>query len=176
MTNRGIPSAFLRTTLHNGIGRYVCQLQRLTIKFCKEQKQSRGVRDFIENGLVDFAKNNPSVAVYAQVKRHRSPALVAEYLNGKTHIIPVAEKEAAELLEWLDFLRTRSGEDLIRMRKSQHTFSPSIQGAWTPVTNKQVFPPDFTFPNNELFQAHKFTESATDILQRLARKSTSKTD
>lgn len=38
-------------------------------------------------------------------------------VNGKTHIIPVAEKEAAELLEWLDFLRTRSGKFCYHLSK-----------------------------------------------------------
>ena len=36
-------------------------------------------REFMENEFVNFAKNNQSVAVYAHVRRHRSPKVVAEY-------------------------------------------------------------------------------------------------
>lgn len=68
-----------KAILGNGLGRYVCQLQRVTIKFCKSYGGSRGVREFIENGLVDFAKENPNVVIYMKPRRHRTPVFVAEY-------------------------------------------------------------------------------------------------
>lgn len=37
-------SGFPRPPLKNGIGRYVCQLKRVTIKFCKSHGGSRGIR------------------------------------------------------------------------------------------------------------------------------------
>jgi large subunit ribosomal protein L43 len=58
-----LKSGFPRAPLQNGLGRYVCQLQRVTIKFCKEHGASAGVRDFIENDLLDFANNYPGVVV-----------------------------------------------------------------------------------------------------------------
>ena len=39
-----IPADYVRSVLQNGVGRYVCQLQRITLKFCKSQADSRGVR------------------------------------------------------------------------------------------------------------------------------------
>ena len=36
-------------------------------------------RDFIESDLMDFAKANPGTVVYLKPRRHRSPAMVAEY-------------------------------------------------------------------------------------------------
>lgn len=74
-----IISGFPRAVLANGLGRYICQLQRITIKFCKSHGGSRGVREFIENDLVDFAKSNPNIVVYVKPRRHRSPVFVAEY-------------------------------------------------------------------------------------------------
>lgn len=35
---------FLRAPFAIGVGRYVCQLQRVTIKFCKSHGASLGVR------------------------------------------------------------------------------------------------------------------------------------
>lgn len=73
------PSEYINTNLENGTGRYVSQLQRVTFKFCKEHPGSRGIKEFIENDLVDFAKKNPSTVVYLQPKRHRRPKIYAEY-------------------------------------------------------------------------------------------------
>lgn len=56
-------SGFLRAPVYNGIGRQINQLQRVTLKFCKTHGSSQGVRNFIENYLVNFAKENQSVVV-----------------------------------------------------------------------------------------------------------------
>lgn len=74
-----LKSGFIRAPLQNGVGRYISQLQRITLKFCKSHGSSKGIREFIENNLVDFAKENPSVVLYVKPRRHRSPVLVAEY-------------------------------------------------------------------------------------------------
>ena len=74
-----LKSAFPRAVLGNGLGRYICQLQRVTIKFCKSNGGSRGVRDFIENDLINFANSNPNIVIYMKPRRHRSPVFVAEY-------------------------------------------------------------------------------------------------
>ena len=44
LTSTSQPSEFLSANLANGVGRYVCQLQRITFKFCKEHPSSRGIR------------------------------------------------------------------------------------------------------------------------------------
>lgn len=36
-------------------------------------------RQFLENDLIDFAKDNPGVVVYVKPRRHRSPVIKAEY-------------------------------------------------------------------------------------------------
>lgn len=44
MTARGSPSRFLSAVLHNGVGRYVRQLQRLQLLFSPTAADSRGAR------------------------------------------------------------------------------------------------------------------------------------
>lgn len=44
MSHATIPSGFVKSVLQNGVGRYVCQLQRLTLVFCKSSADSRGLR------------------------------------------------------------------------------------------------------------------------------------
>ncbi|CAH1975353.1 unnamed protein product [Acanthoscelides obtectus] len=70
---------FINVPLQNGVGRYVSQLQRVVLKFCKNNGSSRGMREFIESGLVNFAKENPGVVVYLKPRRHRSAVIKAEY-------------------------------------------------------------------------------------------------
>ena len=55
----------------NGLARFIPQLARLTLKFCKESPQSFGVRQFIELDAVEFAKRNPHVAIYLKPRRNR---------------------------------------------------------------------------------------------------------
>lgn len=74
-----LKSGFPRAPLANGIGRYICQLQRITLKFCKSSGSSRGFRDFIETELVNFAKENPGIVVYVKPRRHKTPVISAEY-------------------------------------------------------------------------------------------------
>ncbi len=82
----------------NGLGRFVPQLARVTLKFCKESPSSSGVRNFIETDIVEFARHHPHVAVYLKPRRNRSPVLVAEYcesvqqfflLNTATFVFPL---------------------------------------------------------------------------------------
>ena len=47
MSHRSLPSTFVKTVLHNGVGRYVCQMSRVTLKFCKSQADSRGMRSLL---------------------------------------------------------------------------------------------------------------------------------
>lgn len=44
MTARGTPSRFLQSVLQNGVGRYVCQLKRMSLIFSKKGQGSLGVR------------------------------------------------------------------------------------------------------------------------------------
>jgi len=44
MTGRGSPSRFLAAVLHNGVGRYVRQLQRLQLLFSPTAADARGAR------------------------------------------------------------------------------------------------------------------------------------
>jgi large subunit ribosomal protein L43 len=79
INNLFLKSGYVAAPLANGVGRFVLQCQRMTIKFCKSHGGSRGVRDFIENDLVAFARDNPGVVMYLKPRRHRSPVVVAEY-------------------------------------------------------------------------------------------------
>ncbi|KAL6094572.1 mrpl43 [Pungitius sinensis] len=136
MTSRGTASRFLKSVLQNGVGRYVCQLKRVSIRFSKKGQSSLGVREFIEEGVVDYAKSNPSTVVYVSPQPCRVPKIVAEYLNGNVREEIVTGKTSPQISELLTKLTDQSGLDIIRIRKPFHTDSPSIQGQWHPFTNR----------------------------------------
>ncbi|KAG8586685.1 hypothetical protein GDO81_005450 [Engystomops pustulosus] len=136
MTARGTPSRFLQSVLHNGVGRYVCQLKRLTLVFSKDAQPSRGAREYIEEKVVDFAKQNPGIVVYISPKPCRVPKLVGEYLNGSVREEDINSKTAEEIAQLIQKMANQSGLDIIRIRKPYHTDNPSIQGQWHLFTNK----------------------------------------
>ncbi|XP_044034325.1 39S ribosomal protein L43, mitochondrial [Siniperca chuatsi] len=138
MTSRGTPSRFLQSVLQNGVGRYVCQLKRISIIFSKNAQSSLGVREFIEEGVVDYAKKNPATVVYVSPQACRIPKIVAEYLNGNVREEIVTSKTSPQISELLTKLTNQSGLDVIRIRKPFHTDNPSIQGQWHPFTNRPL--------------------------------------
>ncbi|XP_061409066.1 large ribosomal subunit protein mL43 [Lethenteron reissneri] len=137
MTGRGTASRFLQAVLHNGVGRFVCQLQRLTLVLSKESHSSRDMRDFVENHLVDFARQNKATVIYVVPRKDSKPRLIAEYLNGTVRDVSVERKTSEEILSQVKLLSTQSGLDIVRIRKPFHTDYPSIQGMWQPFTNKR---------------------------------------
>ncbi|XP_055342925.1 39S ribosomal protein L43, mitochondrial-like [Paramacrobiotus metropolitanus] len=164
------PKGYLKAILQNGLGRYVCQLQRLTFRFCKEQGASRGMRDFIEYDLLDFARRNPGIVVYLQPKRHQFPRLHAEYLNGRKEDLTAPNYSREEIMKWVDYMRCRSGFEIVRFIKDQTTHHPSIQGPWHPFTNQPTDWNLLTFPNNEHFRKPTGTKTATELVLEIAEK------
>ncbi|XP_066477855.1 large ribosomal subunit protein mL43 [Tiliqua scincoides] len=136
MTGRGTPSRFLTSVLRNGLGRYVCQLQRLTLVLSRDSASSRGAREYVEEKVVDFARQNPGIVVYVTPKKCRIPTVVAEYLNGAVKEEDLNSKTADEISAVIQKLANQSGLEMIRIRKPFHTDNPSIQGQWHPFTNK----------------------------------------
>lgn len=163
-----LKSGFPRAPLGLGIGRYVCQLQRVTLKFCKNNGSSRGVRGFIEHDLVEYARENPGVVVYIKPRRHRSPVIVAEYLNGGTQWMCVANYSRDDVIKWMELMRTQIHDSAsLRLRKLWHTDFPSIQGPWTPFTFRDPAINLAQFPNKELGASVKLGPTATERLIEL---------
>lgn len=169
-THLFMPSGFIRTPLKNGLGRFVPQLQRITLKFCKSHGGSRGVRDFIESDLMDFAKKNPGTVVYLKPRRHRSACMVAEYLNGEKDYLSCHEFNREEVFKWLSYMTTRSGIPVMRFRKYQHTDYPSIQGVWTPFTHQAPEMNVAQFPHETLSKPVHLEPTATDKLLEIFKR------
>lgn len=168
-SSRFTPKGYPSVPLQNGIGRYICQLKRVTLRFCKSSGSSRGIRDFIETDLISFAQEHPGTAVYLKPRRHKSPSFVAEYLNGEREVISCHNFSSQQMVKWLNLYTTRSGIPLMRYIKMFHTECPSIQGVWSPFTNMNPALNVTQFPSEELSKPLKEEKSATEELLELIK-------
>ncbi|CRK91437.1 CLUMA_CG005109, isoform A [Clunio marinus] len=172
-----LKSGFIKVPLQNGVGRFIGQLQRVTIKFCKSHGNSRGVREFIENDLVDFAKQNPGVVVYVKPRRHRGPSIVGEYLNGERNWKPAGNLSREEIFKWINLMTVQNGEtEAFRYRKHIRTKMPSIQGVWTPFTHRNLPNNLITYPNEELGEVLHKEQTATERLLEIAMQQNLESD
>ncbi|XP_040575950.1 large ribosomal subunit protein mL43 [Lepeophtheirus salmonis] len=151
----------------NGIGRYIPQLQRLTLKFCKESPSSLGIRNFIESDFVGFAEKNPHVALYLKPRRRRSPVLVAEYLNGERHWQNLRYFTPEEVAAWLDIYNSHSGKEYQYQEKWSYSNYASIQGLWHPFVHKDPSLALATFPNEDSAQPPHLKPSVSSKLIQL---------
>jgi len=150
--------------LRNGLGRFVPQLARLTIKFCKSDGSSSGVRQFIQQDVVQFAKQNPSCVVYLKPRRHRSPVLTAEYLNGERQWMSLHNLTDHEVGAWLDYYRTKSGAEFMSQTKMVYSDNPSVQGTWHPHVHSEPSITQTAFPDQSLSEARNTPPSASQQL------------
>ncbi|XP_055918217.1 39S ribosomal protein L43, mitochondrial [Eupeodes corollae] len=164
-------SGFPRAPLQNGVGRYVCQLQRITLKFCKNNGSSKGMREFLEEDLIDFAKENPGIVVYVKPRRHRTPVIVGEYLNGDREWLNCRNSTKDDVSKWIQMLKLQNGSSSsLRLRKMWHTDVPSIQGPWSPFLLKTPDSNLLKYPNAEASQPLDIEQSASEKLLEIFRK------
>lgn len=162
------PAKYISTRLQNGLGsRYVCQLQRLTIQVCKEFRTSFGTREWIAHDLTKFARENPSVVVYVQPRRHRPPNLIGEYLGGQRQWIPLSNCHREHVNWWVHSLLTQQGDPQWRLIKQMHTDTPSVQGIWTPFTNKPLDRIQRNYPDPQLVEMEFSPVTATEQIRAL---------
>uniref|UniRef100_A0A3Q2PB06 Mitochondrial ribosomal protein L43 n=1 Tax=Fundulus heteroclitus TaxID=8078 RepID=A0A3Q2PB06_FUNHE len=143
MTSRGTPSRFLRSVLQNGVGRYVCQLKRISIIFSKKSQSSLG---YVTLTVCDYGVASVTNVFFIFLvfgfQSLQITFLVFPFqfsrlaVNGNTKEELITNKTSQQVLEVLTKLTNQSGLDIIRIRKPLHTDSPSIQGQWHPFTNR----------------------------------------
>ena len=66
-------------------------------------------------------------------------------------------------------MRTRKGDNLVRLLKKQQTHNPSIQGVWNPFTNKNSPISIENFPSKNLDKPLVHEKTATDKIIELSK-------
>ena len=163
-------TGYLKNAYYQGHGRYVNQIVRLTLKFCKSQNSSVEMRKFIETNLVDVAKANPGCVIYVLPRLFRLPVLTADYLNGQNHHLSLRGMSSTQIGAWVDWHITRSGYDLNKLMKPITTYHPTVQGVWTPFTNKDPKLTTTNLPDAAYSRFRPELPSATDQLLEIAKQ------
>lgn len=164
-------AGYLKNAYYQGHGRYVNQIARLTLKFCKNSGGSREMRKFIETKLVDTAKLNPGCVIYVQPRLFKTPVMKAEYLNGNEQYLNFHRMGCREIEAWIEWFLTRSGYDMFRLRRNITTYRPSVQGIWTPFTYRDPKLNQTEFPS-EIYGAHRpEVPSATEKVLKMMSQS-----
>ena len=89
-------------------------------------------------------------------------------VNGKAVSLNMVKQSPAEVCQWLEHLRCRSGEEIVRLRKTWHTDTPSVQGIWTPFTHLDPHLAVISLPDEKLSR-RPAPESATDYVLKVAQ-------
>lgn len=91
-------------------------------------------------------------------------------MNGNKVEIRVNNFNKDEVCKWTEHLRTRSGIDIVRLRRLWHTDTPSIQGVWTPFTNRDSSIAAAIFPNKKLSEYIASEPTASEKLIALSKQ------
>uniref|UniRef100_A0A914GTE6 Large ribosomal subunit protein mL43 n=1 Tax=Globodera rostochiensis TaxID=31243 RepID=A0A914GTE6_GLORO len=142
----------------NGVSAYQPQLQRITIKFCKQTESSVGMRNYIEHSLTKFATENPHCAIYVVPGKCVTPVLRAEYANGRQVHVNALNFSMERVCLHMNNLRTRSGLPIVKIENPHLSHHKSVQGMWTPSKRRDTRQNLHLLPNPQ-FSTHLSNES-----------------
>lgn len=163
-------TGYLKNAYYQGHGRYVNQIARLTLKFCKSSGGSREMRKFIETKLVDTARKNPGCVIYVKPRFFKAPVMVADYLGGQHQYLSLYRMSCDQIEAWIGWFLTRSGNELYNLKRSVASHRPSVQGIWTPFTFRDPKLNLTEFPSEEFGKHISSEPSATETIEQMLRE------
>ncbi|VDO41629.1 unnamed protein product [Onchocerca flexuosa] len=122
-------SGYPCTPLNNAVTKYIPQLHRITVRFCRKNECSSGIRHFIGSGLLSHL----SIMIF--ISRQNIPVVRAEYGNGRIIQIVLKNFDVEQVERHFNLLRTRSGLPVVDLISRQSAQVSSVQGMWNPMLN-----------------------------------------
>jgi large subunit ribosomal protein L43 len=117
----------------NGVGSFILQCKKITLRYCNWAGSSRGMRHFLEKDFKKFVEQNPKVE-FVVVKDHGHPIISGEYVSGREKVICVRNLEPAKIEQKLKVLRDSSGAQLKPYRGNPvKSINESVRGIWSPL-------------------------------------------
>lgn len=115
--------------------RGVKQLTGFVFRYSDRDGSSRGMRKYLRENIVDFAKQNPQAHISTELKRSKHPFMRATYANNKSKTIGVKNYSPEQIAKSVRFLADQKGFKVtyMRYRKPVVSDKPSIQGVWNEV-------------------------------------------
>jgi hypothetical protein len=88
-------------------------------------------------------------------------------VNGSTQTLDVHQFTREKINKWIELMRTRKGDNFVRLLKKQQTHNPSIQGVWNPFLNKSAQLAIETFPSEKANEPNDSEKTATEKIIEL---------
>ncbi|KAL7751716.1 39S ribosomal protein L51, mitochondrial [Sorochytrium milnesiophthora] len=124
-------SAYAHTK--NGVGVFVPQLKKLTLHYCERSGSSRGMIQYLQQRLFNFANTHPHVEIVVTPRPSKHPLLRGVYLNDKERRFCVRSKTPKEIEECMQMLAQASGSPPTHPPKGGViSTTPAIRGIWHP--------------------------------------------
>ena len=99
--------------------RGVRQLKELVVRYSDIDGSSKGVRQWIRDSLVDFARKNPEMTIRTELKRNIHPFLRGVYVHGNSKTICIKNLSIPEIDENALHLRNQLGRKVNESTISQ---------------------------------------------------------
>jgi len=143
----------------------VAQLEKVTLRYCKQGGSSRGMRyellivdltffscihrGFIAERLMPFAVEHPKLKWETTIRNGKHPIVIGQFICGSQKQIDCRGKDERAITKIIDGLRQQSGRKQVRLDKPTYSLQPSIQGYWQPFQDYQTHIVDDDAPEAE---------------------------
>lgn len=102
----------------------VRQMKELVIRYSDYDGSSKGIREWMRTNLVQFAQNNPDLAVKTELKRCVHPFVRGNYMNGNSKTICIKNLQPENITGYVNDLRNQIGRKVsLRLSSLSHTYS-----------------------------------------------------
>eukprot|EP00941_MAST-03F_sp_MAST-3F-sp1_P001509 g1509.t1 len=118
--------------------RGVFALTKLTLRYCKDAGNSRGVREFIKSDLGRWASENKQVTVSLQQVQNKAPIVIGHYPKEVEKVINLDNKNSKTVEKQFEYLLGSTGRRATRVTANQMRSIETIQGAWSPTCTEGV--------------------------------------
>ncbi len=117
--------------------RGVWQLRELAIRYSLEGGSSRGVRAFVEDGLVEFAKKNPQIAITTKLEPGH-PNVHGKYLTGYEKNLSLKNMDKGDVAKRIQLLRNTLGRKTRKHNEMWYVERDFVSVTGFPVNTKEV--------------------------------------
>eukprot|EP00056_Hartaetosiga_gracilis_P002931 m.58264 g.58264 ORF g.58264 m.58264 type:complete len:139 (+) comp11254_c1_seq1:136-552(+) len=112
-------------------GRFVPQLRKISLCYCRGHVASSGMREFVEKNVMDIGVKNKQTVFVVQSTPRKDPLIKAQYLNGREKTVNVRSMSRKEIMGEVQKLSEESGYRPRKFGSNPVTSSKaSIQGDW----------------------------------------------
>mmetsp|Transcript_35690 Transcript_35690/g.93287 ORF Transcript_35690/g.93287 Transcript_35690/m.93287 type:complete len:143 (+) Transcript_35690:102-530(+) len=109
------------------------QLRYMQLSYSPKGGSSKGVRQFMVDDLVEFAKDRPhTVFEVRPISDNRHPYFRAKYLTGRNIKVDLKNLSPEEVARHAQTLADADGKKHNKLQQPVQTRVPSIQGNWNP--------------------------------------------